>query len=156
MSLNSVKEYLKKYNKDKNIFIMDKSTATVDLAAKALGVEPARIAKSIAFQNGEGALLVVTAGDTKIDNKKFKDEFGFKAKMLSAEDTLKFTGHEVGGVCPFDIPEGTSVYLDESMKRFQTIFPACGSSDSVIELNLAEIEQLSQCIKWVDVCKGWN
>lgn len=156
MSIEKVREYLKQYNKDNDILEMEQSTATVDLAAQALGTEPARIAKSLSFQNGEGAMVIVVAGDAKIDNKKFKNEFNFKAKMLTPEDAIKFTGHAVGGVCPFALPKDVSVFLDESMKRFETMFPACGSSNSAIEVTLAELEEYSKCQKWIDVCKDWE
>ena len=134
----------------------DVSSATVELAAEAVGVEPARIAKSMSFKNDEGAVLVVTAGDTKIDNRKFKDFFHKKATMLSAEEALKITGYAVGGVCPFDNPEGLPVYLDVSMKRFETVYPAAGSSNSAIEMNLEELEKYSGSRGWIDVCKGWR
>ncbi|WMJ77602.1 MULTISPECIES: YbaK/EbsC family protein [unclassified Sedimentibacter] len=156
MSLEKVSEYLKKYNKDNDILIMDESTATVELAAKALGTKEARIAKSLSFYNGDNAMIIVVAGDAKVDNKKFKGKFGFKAKMLAHEDTVSFTGHAIGGVCPFALPENVDVYLDISMKRFDTMFPACGSSNSAIELTLDELEKLSQCREWVDVCKNWE
>lgn len=155
MSIERVKEYLKQYNKDQGILEMEQSTATVQLAAIALGTEEARIAKSLSFYDGESAMIIVVAGDAKVDNKKFKNEFNFKPKMLAPEDTVKFTGHKVGGVCPFALPENVKVYLDSSMKRFATMFPACGSSNSAIELTLDELEKMSKYIKWVDVCKDW-
>lgn len=156
MSIEKVREYLKKYNREDDILEMESSTATVELAAQALGTAPARIAKSLSFQDGDGAMIVVVAGDAKIDNKKFKNEFGFKAKMLSPEEAIRFTGHAVGGVCPFALPKGVKVFLDESMRRFETMFPACGSSNSAIELTLGELEEYSNCIKWIDVCKDWE
>jgi prolyl-tRNA editing enzyme YbaK/EbsC (Cys-tRNA(Pro) deacylase) len=153
MSVEQVRAYLDRWDKGKDIIEMDISTATVELAAAALGVIPARIAKSMSLRSGEGgALLVVTAGDTKIDNKKFRAHFGFKPKMLSAEEALEHTGHAIGGVCPFALPAGLDVYLDVSMKRFQTIFPACGSGNSAIELTPDELEKYSQSKGWVDVC----
>ncbi|HHZ03027.1 MAG TPA: YbaK/EbsC family protein [Tissierellia bacterium] len=156
MSIEKVREYLKQFNKDNKIQELNESTATVELAAKALGTEEARIAKSLSFyNNGDGAMVIVVAGDAKIDNRKFKDYFGFKAKMLSPEDTVKYTGHAIGGVCPFALPENVKVYLDESMKRFETMFPACGSSNSAIELTLEELEETSKSNTWIDVCKGW-
>jgi prolyl-tRNA editing enzyme YbaK/EbsC (Cys-tRNA(Pro) deacylase) len=155
LSIERVREYLKQFNKDKDILLMEASTATVELAALALDTEEARIAKSLSFQDGENAMIIVVAGDAKIDNKKFKAEFGFKAKMLPPEDTEKLTGHAVGGVCPFALPENVRVFLDISMKRFKTMFPACGSSNSAIELTLDELEKISNSIKWVDVCKNW-
>ncbi len=156
MSVEIVREYLKQFNKNNNILEMDESTATVELAAKALGTDEARIAKSLTFYNGDQAMVIVVAGDAKIDNKKFKEQFGFKAKMLAHEDTVKFTGHAVGGVCPFALPDNVKVYLDDSMKRFETMFPACGSSNSAIELTLSELEKMSKCKLWIDVCKNWE
>lgn len=153
MSIERVREYLKKFNKDQDILEMEESTATVELAALALDTEEARIAKSLSFYDGAGAMVIVVAGDSKIDNKKFKGEFGFKAKMLSPEDTLRYTGHAVGGVCPFGLPENVRVFLDESMKRFHTMFPACGSSNSAIELTLDELDAISKSRKWIDICK---
>ncbi|NLB32749.1 MAG: YbaK/EbsC family protein [Tissierellia bacterium] len=155
MSIEKVRNYLKQFNKDNDIQEMDESTATVELAAIALGTEEARIAKSLSFYNGDGAMVIVVAGDAKIDNRKFKDYFGFKAKMLSPDDTEKFTGHVIGGVCPFALSENVKVYLDESMKRFETMFPACGSGNSAIELTISELEETSKCNTWVNVCKGW-
>lgn len=156
MSIEKVREYFKQYNREGDILEMDSSTATVELAAQALGTAPARIAKSLSFQDNESAMIIVVAGDAKIDNKKFKSEFGFKAKMLSPEDAIRFTGHAVGGVCPFALPKDVKVFLDESMKRFETMFPACGSSNSAIELTLEELEKYSNIIKWIDVCKNWE
>jgi len=157
MSIEKVSKYLKQFNKDDKILELNESTATVELAAKALGTEEARIAKSLSFYNdGDGAIVIVVAGDAKIDNRKFKDYFGFKAKMLSPEDTEKYTGHAIGGVCPFALPEDVKVYLDVSMKRFKTMFPACGSSNSAIELTLDELEETSGSNTWIDVCKGWK
>ena len=155
MSIEKVRNYLKQFNKDNDIKEMDESTATVELAANALGTEEARIAKSLSFYNGDGAMVIVVAGDAKIDNRKFKDYFGFKAKMLSPDDTERFTGHIIGGVCPFALSENVKVYLDESMKRFETMFPACGSGNSAIELTISELEETSKCNTWVNVCKGW-
>jgi prolyl-tRNA editing enzyme YbaK/EbsC (Cys-tRNA(Pro) deacylase) len=153
MSIEQVRAYLRRWKKDSNIIEMGISTATVELAAAALGVEPARIAKSISLRGlGDGAILVVTAGDMKIDNKKFRSHFKIKAKMLSPEEALEHTGHAIGGVCPFALPEGLEVYLDSSMKRFKTIFPACGSGNSAIELTPPELEEYSQSKGWVDVC----
>ena len=155
MSVEKVREYLKQFNKENDIKEMDESTATVELAALALDTEEARIAKSLSFYNGDGAMVIVVAGDAKIDNRKFKDYFGFKARMLSPEDTKKFTGHEVGGVCPFALPDNVKVYLDVSMKRFETMFPACGSGNSAIELTLDELEETPKSNTWIDVCKNW-
>lgn len=154
MAIDRVREYLKKWDRDKNIIELEASSATVELAAQALGVEPARIAKTLSFRNGESALLIVAAGDVKTDNAKFKAELGFKARMLMPDETLHYTGHAVGGVCPFGLKEDIPVYLDVSLKRFETVFPACGSSNSAIELTCDELNEYSNNKKWVDVCKG--
>lgn len=156
MSIDNVRNYLKQFGKDEDILIMDESTATVELAARTLGTEEARIAKSLSFYNGDDAMIIVVAGDAKIDNKKFKEKFGFKARMLAHEDTVSYTGHAIGGVCPFALPSNVSVYLDDSMKRFETMFPACGSGNSAIELTLDELEKTSNFKEWIDVCKNWG
>lgn len=156
MGLLEVKEHLKAFKKEQDIFEHQVSTATVQEAADALGVIPARIAKTLSFKIGESALLVVAAGDAKIDNAKFKSQFGTKAKMLSPEEVLHFTGHNIGGVCPFGLAQPIEVYLDESMKRFATVFPACGTSNSSIELDLEQLTQISGAKQWVDVSKGWQ
>ncbi|MGH4137332.1 YbaK/EbsC family protein [Clostridium sp.] len=153
MAIDKVYEYLKKWGVDKDILEFETSSATVELAAQTLGVEPARIAKTICFKNGESAMLIVTAGDVKTDNRKFKDEFGFKAKMLTADETLQFTGHAVGGVCPFGLENNIPVFLDESLKRFETVYPACGSSNSAIKLTCQELHEYSLNKKWVNVGK---
>ncbi|MBR1811154.1 MAG: YbaK/EbsC family protein [Clostridia bacterium] len=153
MSVEKVREYLKPYGMDSRILEFDVSSATVELAAQALGCEGARIAKSITFKVGDSAVMVVTAGDTKIDNAKYKAFFGTKAKMLTAGEVLDLVGHAVGGVCPFAVNDGVKVYLDESLKRFSTVFPACGSSNSAIELTMPELERCSGYIAWIDVCK---
>ena len=153
MPVEQVRAYLSRWNRDKDVIEMDISTATVELAASALGVLPARIAKSMSLRSQDnGAFIVVTAGDMKLDNHKFKSQFNFKARMLSPDEALEHTGHAVGGVCPFALPPGVDVYLDNSMKRFETVFPACGSGNSAIELTLSELEEYSQCKGWVDVC----
>jgi prolyl-tRNA editing enzyme YbaK/EbsC (Cys-tRNA(Pro) deacylase) len=153
MGIEQVRAYLKQWNRDRDIIEMDASTATVAEAAGALGVIPARIAKSISLKQGDGAAIVVTAGDMKLDNRKYKDAFGCKAKMLSPEEALQITGHAVGGVCPFALPQGIAVYLDSSLRRFQTVFPACGSGNSAIELTPEELARYAQTTNWVDVCK---
>lgn len=153
MAIEKVREYLKKWGRDKDILEFETSSATVELAAQTLDVEPARIAKTISLKYGDSAMLIVSAGDTKIDNSKFKSEFGFKARMLSPEEALEFTGHAVGGVCPFGLKQGIPVFLDESLKRFDTVYPACGSSNSAIKLTCEELEQYSGSRKWVNVCK---
>ena len=153
MSVEQVRTYLNRWNRGKDIVEMSISTATVELAASALGVIPARIAKSITLRrDGSAPLIVVTSGDMKIDNKKFRGEFKCKPRMLSPEDALEHTGHAKGGICPFALPPEVEVYLDTSMKRFQTVFPACGSDNSLIELTTAELEEYSQSRRWVDVC----
>ena len=124
--------------------------------AAALGVEPGRIAKTLSFLVGERPILIVAAGDTKIDNARYKARFGTKAKMLTPEQAVELVGHAVGGVCPFAVNDGVEVYLDQSLKRFETVFPACGSSNSAIELTISELEQYSRFDAWVDVCKGWR
>ena len=131
----------------------DVSSATVELAAKAVGVEPCRIAKTLSFMTKEGPILIVAAGDARIDNKKYKEQFHVKAKMLTPEEVIELVGHAVGGVCPFGIKEGVFVYLDESLKRFETVFPACGSSNSAIELTISELEQCSGYVAWVNISK---
>jgi len=154
MAIDQVRAYLKQFNRDGDIVETDASTATVSDAANALGVIPARIAKSISLRNGEAAMVVVASGDMKLDNSKFKNRFGFKPRMLSAEEALHFTGYSPGGVCPFALPQGIDVYLDVSLQRFKTIFPACGSANSLIELTAEELGTYSRHVDWVDVCKG--
>jgi prolyl-tRNA editing enzyme YbaK/EbsC (Cys-tRNA(Pro) deacylase) len=154
MAIDAVRKYLKKYNRDKDILEFSISSATVELAAKALNIEGARIAKTLAFKYNDTCILVVTAGDTKVDNKKFKEEFGVKPSMLAYNDVFEITGHEVGGVCPFALADNTiEVFMDVSLKRFDTVFPACGSSNSAIELTMDELFTYSNSLKWVDVCK---
>lgn len=158
MSINEVKEYFSKHGMENRILEFDASSATVDLAAQALNCEPKHIAKSLAFKlkkQGQ-TILIVAAGDTKIDNAKYKLKFGEKATMLTPEETVEFIGHAVGGVCPFAIHEDVKVYLDISLKRFETVFPACGSSNSAIELTIPELEKHSGFIEWIDVCKNWQ
>lgn len=152
MSIERVRPFLAVFGREQDILEFPVSSATVDLAAAALNTAPARIAKTMSFADGEGCLVIVTAGDTKIDNSKFKAAFGFKSKMLSADQTLAFTGHAVGGVCPFALPETVRIFLDESLRRFETVFPAAGSSNSAIEVTTAQLEQYTGGI-WVDVCK---
>lgn len=155
MSVQAVKEYLAQWGRDGDVRELGESSATVELAAKALGVEPARIAKTLSFKGAEGCILVVAAGDVKIDNPKFKAQFQCKAKMLTPGEALAYTGHAVGGVCPFALPDSAvKVYLDVSLKRFATVFPACGSGNSAIELSLEELNSYSHAECWVDVCKA--
>lgn len=156
MSIENVKDYLKRFNRDKDVLEFEVSSATVELAAAALSTEPARIAKTLSFKDEDGCILIVTAGDGKINNSKFKKVFGFKAKMLSFEDVSTYTGHEIGGVCPFANPSNVKVYTDISLKRFQTIYPACGSSNSAIKLTCDELFEYSKSIDWIDVCTGWE
>ncbi len=157
MSLESVKNHFKKWDREQDIMEFDTSSATVQEAADTIGTNPARIAKTLSFRGeGDQAMLVVAAGDVKIDNKKFRHTYGFKARMLSPEEVLEQTGHMIGGVCPFGLKSDLEVYLDESMKRFETVFPACGSTNSAIELSLEELVEFSNSRKWVDVCKGWE
>lgn len=156
MAIDKVREYMKKWGRDNDILEFEESSATVELASKAVGVEPARIAKTISLKDGESAMLLVTAGDTKIDNSKFKGEFSFKARMLSPDEVLEFTGHAIGGVCPFGLKNDLPVFLDVSLKRFDTVFPACGNSNSAIKLTCEELEEYSLSKKWVDVCKDWQ
>ncbi|MEW6622881.1 MAG: YbaK/EbsC family protein [Bacillota bacterium] len=156
MAIDQAREHLRKWSRDTDIIELEESSATVELAARALGVEPARIAKTLSFKNGESAILVVTAGDARTDNSKFKKEFSFKAKMLNPDEVLEFTGHPVGGVCPFGLKNELPVFLDISLKRFETVFPACGSGNSAIELTCEELAEYAMNKKWVDVCKDWQ
>ena len=154
MSIEEVKSYFEKFNMKDRILEFEVSSATVELAAAALHCEPARIAKTLSFIVGGHVILVVTAGDSRIDNAKYKARFGAKAKMLPSDETVNLIGHAVGGVCPFAVKEGVSVYLDESLKRFETVFPACGSNNSAIELTIEELERYSGYKAWVDVTKS--
>jgi len=156
MSIEKVRAYFRSQGMEERILEFDVSSATVELAAQALHCEPCRIAKSLSFRVGEKAVLVVAAGDARIDNPKFKAYFGVKAKMLAHEEAESMIGHAVGGVCPFAVNEDVQVYLDVSMKRFDTIFPACGSSNSAIEMTMEELEKHSGSIEWIDVCKDWQ
>ena len=153
MSIEKVKEYFRQYGMEDRVWEKEHSSATVEEAAEALGCEPQRIAKTLSFQAGDRVVLVVTAGDRKIDNRKYREQFGCKAKMLKFEEVEDLVGHAVGGVCPFAVKEGVEVYLDESLKRFETVFPAAGSSNSMIELSIEELERYSHSLQWVDVCK---
>ncbi len=155
MAIEKVREYFKSIGIEDRLKEFEESSATVELAAKAAGVVPGRICKTISFLDPEGGcILIQAAGDTKINNGKFKKQFGFKAKMLTAEQVLEFTGHAIGGVCAFAIEnEDVKIYADISMKRFDTVFPACGSSNSAIELTCDELFQYSKALEWIDVCK---
>ncbi len=153
MAIERVREYFRTLGLEERIQEFEVSSATVELAARALHCEPSRIAKTLSFLVGDKAILIVAAGDTKIDNAKYKAKFATKAKMLGYDEVEMYIGHAVGGVCPFAIKEGVAVYLDESLKRFNTVFPACGSSNSAIELTIEELERCAKPASWVDVCK---
>jgi len=154
MSVEAVRKYLADYSLEGRVREFTESSATVELAAAVVGVIPARIAKTLSFKVPDGsAMLIVAAGDAKIDNRKFKDKFGFKAKMLTHEEALELVGHPVGGVCPFALKDGVAVYLDESLKRFETVFPAAGSASSAVELSCSELFESSGAEEWVDCCK---
>jgi len=156
MAIEKVKAYFKEYHKDDDVIEFSQSSATVELAARALGCAPERIAKTLSFYWGEKAILIVTAGDAKIDNQKYKDYFHEKAKMLKAEDVETFIGHSIGGVCPFGVNDGIAVYLDISLKRFDIVYPAAGSANSAIALDLEALAIHSKAVAWVDVCKNWH
>lgn len=156
MSIEKVRGFFAQYGMEDRILEFPVSSATVELAAQALNCAPCRIAKTLSFGVNGAPILIVTAGDAKVDNAKFKARFGVKAKMLSHDDAATLIGHAVGGVCPFAVKEGVAVYLDVSMKRFDTVFPAAGSSNSAIELTIPELETYSGFADWVDVCKAWQ
>lgn len=156
MAIEKVRAYFNQYGIADRVQEFDVSSATVELAAQALHCEPCRIAKTLSFMVDGHAILIVTAGDAKIDNPKYKAQFGAKAKMLTPDEVETLVGHAVGGVCPFAVNQGVDIYLDDSLKRFETVFPACGSSNSAIELTIAELEKYSGFTSWVDVCKGWD
>lgn len=153
MAIEKVREYFKTLGAEDRILEFEVSSATVELAAKALGCEPQRIAKTLSFDVNGDTVLIVVAGDAKVNNSKFKEAFHTKAKMLGFDEAEERIGHAVGGVCPFAVNDGVKVYLDESLKRFETVFPACGSSNSAVELTIAELEKFSNPISWVDVGK---
>lgn len=153
MSIEKVKEYFKQFGMEHRVQEFEVSSATVELAAQALHCEPCRIAKTLSFLVDGDPVLIVAAGDTKVNNSKYKAQFGTKAKMPVPQEVESFIGHAVGGVCPFAVNEGVAVYLDQSLKRFDTVFPACGSSNSAIELSMEELEQYSNFVSWIDVCK---
>ncbi len=153
MAIEKVREFFKKCGIDDRIREFDVSSATVALAAEALGCEPGKIAKTLSFKVGDEAILIVAAGDARVDNHKYKGTFGTKAKMLTPDEAETLIGHSVGGVCPFAVNEGVKVYLDESLRKYDTVFPACGSSNSAIELTIEELERYSSSSAWVDVTK---
>ena len=157
MSIEKVREYFRSFGMEDRIREFDVSSATVELAAVAVGVEGARIAKTLSFKVDEKPILIVAAGDAKVDNSRYKAYFHTKAKMLTHEEAHTLIGHDVGGVCPFALPENVKVYLDESLRRFETVFPAAGSSNSAVEMTCEELERYaSNFTAWVDVCKGWR
>ena len=157
MSIETGRAYLRARGYEDRIQEFSVSSATVELAAQAVGCEPARIAKTLSFEDPEGCILIVAAGDARIDNPKFKAKFGRKARMLSPDQVLELTGHPVGGVCPFDVdPHKVKVYTDVSLQRFNTVFPACGSGNSAVELSCEELTQCSRSLEWIDVCKNWQ
>ncbi|MDY2909953.1 MAG: YbaK/EbsC family protein [Oscillospiraceae bacterium] len=153
MSIEKGRAYFRQFGMEDRVREFTVSSATVELAALALGVEGARIAKTLSFKRDDGCILILAAGDARIDNHKFKEKFHMKAKMLTPDEVLSLVGHPVGGVCPFGINEGIDVYLDDSLKRFETVFPAVGSPSSAIELNLDELFKYSNAVEWIDVCK---
>lgn len=153
MSIEKGRAYFRQFGMEDRVMEFTVSSATVELAALALGVEGARIAKTLSFKSDDGCILILAAGDARIDNHKFKEKFHMKAKMLTPDEVLSLVGHPVGGVCPFGINEGIDVYLDDSLKRFETVFPAVGSPSSAIELNLDELFKYSNAVEWIDVCK---
>ena len=156
MSIEKVLTYFENQGLKERVKIFDQSSATVELAALAVGCEPAHIAKTMSFLVGENAILVVTAGDARVDNKKFKAAFHQKPKMIPWDDVESYIGHAPGGVCPFEINEGVETYLDISLKRFETVYPAAGSANSAVALSVDELKKHSRCVGWVDVCKNWG
>lgn len=156
MAIEKVREYFASVGMEDRVLEFEHSSATVELAAEQVGCEPARIAKTLSFIAAEGCILVVAAGDARVDNKRFREEFGIKPKMLAFEQVEELTGHAVGGVCPFAVAEGAAVYLDKSLQRFDVVYPAAGSSNSAVRLTLAELEQHTGFVRWVDACKSWR
>ena len=155
MSIEKVRAFFREKGIEDRVQEFPVSSATVELAAQALGVEGKRIAKTLSFLVGDQCVLIVAAGDAKVDNAKFKAQFHTKAKMLPHDQVPEYVGHAVGGVCPFAVKEGVAVYLDESLRRFETVYPACGSSNSAIELTIPELMAYADTDAWIDVCKGW-
>ncbi len=156
MAIEKVREYFAQWGLQDQILEFDVSSATVELAAQALHCEGCRIAKTLSFLVGEESILVVAAGDARVDNHKFKTTFGVKAKMIPADEVEQRVGHAIGGVCPFGVNAGVRVFLDESLRRFETVYPACGSSNSAIRLSIPELEKYAAAERWVDVCKDWQ
>ncbi|MDO4260713.1 MAG: YbaK/EbsC family protein [Eubacteriales bacterium] len=153
MAFERAKEYLKQFGLDSHVMEFEESSATVELAAQAVGCEPARIAKTLSFLVGDESILIVAAGDARVDNGKYKAQFHVKAKMIPHDEVEERIGHGVGGVCPFGVKEGVRVYLDQSLRRFESVYPACGSGNSAVELTIGELELASGFEAWVDVCK---
>ena len=156
MAFEAAKQYLHSIGLGERVKEFDVSSATVELAAQAVGCEPAHIAKTLSFLAGNEGMLIVAAGDAKVDNHKYKETFHTKAKMMTPDQAVELVGHAVGGVCPFGIKPGIKVYLDESLRRFDIVYPACGSANSAVRLSIPELESASKSSGWVDVCKGWN
>ena len=156
MSIEKVREYFRQFGIEDRVQEFEVSSATVGLAAAALGCEPRRIAKTLSLMTEEGPILIVAAGDAKIDNPKYKAQFHTKAKMLTPDEAVSLIGHAIGGVCPFAVNEGVTTYLDCSLRRFETVYPAAGSGNSAIELSLPELEKYANTLGWIDVCKGWE
>ena len=156
MSIERVRDYFRQYQMEDRIQEFDVSSATVELAAKAVGCEPARITKTLSFKVGDKAVLIAAAGDAKIDNSKYKAQFHTKATMLKPEEVTELVGHQIGGVCPFGVKPGTEVYLDVSIRRFDKVYPAAGSANSAIGMSPEELEKYSGSLGWIDVCKGWQ
>ena len=154
MSIEKVRAYFKKFGMEDRILEFSVSSATVELAAQAVGCEPQRIAKTLSFMVGEKPVLIVAAGDARIDNPKYKAQFAQKAKMLSFDQAAELIGHAVGGVCPFGVKEDVSIYLDQSLKKCEAVYPACGSSNSAIKLTIEQLERITRFEKWIDVCKN--
>ena len=156
MSIEIVRSYFRDDGRENRILEFDRSSATVELAAQAVGCEPARIAKTLSFKVEDQPILIVAAGDAKVDNTKYKAKFHTQAQMLKGDEVTELIGHAIGGVCPFGVPDSVDVYLDESLRRFETVFPAAGSANSAIELSMEELEKYSRAKEWIDVCKGWQ
>lgn len=156
MAFEAAKQYLDSIGLGDRVKEFDVSSATVELAAQAVGCEPAHIAKTLSFLAGNEGMLIVAAGDAKVDNHKYKETFHTKTKMMTPDQAVELVGHAVGGVCPFGIKPGIKVYLDESLRRFDIVYPACGSANSAVRLSIPELESASKSSGWVDVCKGWN
>jgi prolyl-tRNA editing enzyme YbaK/EbsC (Cys-tRNA(Pro) deacylase) len=156
MAIEKVKTYFSQFGMEERVLEFEQSSATVELAAQALNCEAKRIAKTLSFKINDQAILIVAAGDARVDNRKFKDQFGTKAVMLDYSEAEAIIGHAVGGICPFAVNDGVDVYLDASLKRFQTVFPACGSANSAIELSIDELEKYSKALAWIHVCKDWD